>query len=89
MNINNSIMWVDSLSFISGNALPFNTMHGHFSSNQLENIDNNSVMNAFQQVLPGDYKLVRSNGGVDWPMHGVTIKFNKSEDEVLHRLKHG
>ena len=88
MNMTNNIMWVDGMPFISGNALPFNAIPGFFSSNQLENIDANSVMYAFQEVFPGDYKLGWKDCGDKWPMNGVSIKFNNSEDEMWHRLKY-
>ena len=85
----NNIMWVDGMPFISGNALPFDALTGHFSSNQLLNINTSAVMKAFKEVFPGDYELVWKNGSDKWPMYGVTIKFNNSEDEMWHRLKHG
>ena len=45
-------------------------------------------MYAFQEVFPGDYKLVWKDCGDKWPMNGVSIKFNNSEDEMWHRLKY-
>jgi len=88
MNLTNNIIWVDGMPFISGNALPFDALPGHFSSNQLLNINTSAVMRAFKEVFPGDYDLVWKDCGDKCPMNGVSIKFNNSEDEMWHRLKY-
>lgn len=84
-----NIKWVDTLPFIHANCLPWNATFGNFSSDKLLNIDTMAVMNAFQEVCTGDYKLVWKNSTDNSPFTGVTIKFNKSEDEMWHILKHG
>lgn len=89
MSISNNVKWVDTLPFIYANCLPWNASIEHFSSDHLLNIDTTGVMNAFQEVYPGDYKLVWKNPTENSPLVGVTIKFNKSEDEMWHILKHG
>lgn len=83
------INWVDTLPFIHANCLPWNADFGNFSTDKLLNIDNIAVMNAFQEVYSGDYKLVWKTSTDNSPFTGVTIKFNKSEDEMWFRLKHG
>lgn len=77
-NIAISAQWirvVDGLPFLSANAFP-TTSERHYKE-------------VFQSKYPGDYEVVWREPDEVNPYAGVTIKFNKSEDEMWHRLKHG
>lgn len=90
------VIIVEGLPLLSGNALPyfndttfkFGNVNWDKNNSRLCSFDNEPVLKAFQKVFPGDYKLIWRVSDDVHPFSGVTIKFNKSEDEMWHRLKY-
>lgn len=66
---------VDGMPVLSANALPTTSL-AHYKE-------------VFQSVYSGDYEVVWREPDDKWQYSGITIKFNKSEDEMWHRLKYG